>query len=86
MKSYNVTIIRRNGGVEWRTDGILHRFTGPAVERRDGTREWWCDGKRHREDGPAVVHPDGWAEWWRHGKKIAERRLGPAARYALVMG
>jgi hypothetical protein len=68
-KNWEGRIVLSDGTQEWRENGVLHRYDGPAIIRPDGTQEWWRDGKLDREDGPAVIYPDGTQEWWRRGKR-----------------
>lgn len=84
--------INPDGRREWRSDGLLHRIDGPAIERANGSKEWWRDGLRHRDDGPAVegVGATFWRngviywippcrEWWQNGR--LHREDGPAIEY-----
>jgi hypothetical protein len=35
---------------EWKTNGLLHRENGPAVEKPDGSKEYWLKGKQYPEE------------------------------------
>ena len=50
------------GGRIWRTNHVLHRYPGPAIEYNNGRKEWWVEGVLHRLDGPAVE--DGSRKLW----------------------
>lgn len=52
----SVRTVDKDGIVEWRLNGQLHREDGPAYEWPDGYKAWYRFGKLHREDGPAIVN------------------------------
>lgn len=59
-----------------KTNNMLHRDDGPAVDRNDGTKIWYKNGKIHRENGPALEYSNGDKRWYKHG--IMHRQDGPA--------
>ena len=68
--------ILKDGTVEWRHAGRLHRTNGPAMIFPSGGWVWITHGLRHRIDGPAVYSPNYSQEWWRDGG--LHREDGPA--------
>ena len=66
--------------VEYRIDGKLHRYNGPAVEYTNGSKKWFIDGKRHRSNGPAIEWANGDKEW--HIDNKLHRTDGPAIEWA----
>ena len=68
--------ILKDGTVEWRHDGRLHREDGPAVIYPSGGWAWLNHGLRHRLGGPAVYSPNYSQEWYYYGSH--HREDGPA--------
>jgi hypothetical protein len=52
--------VANGGGEEYRVNGRLHRFDGPAIQWDGGVvngggEAFFCYGIFHREDGPAII-------------------------------
>lgn len=73
-------VVLKDGTVEYRLRGELHRDRGPARVRPDGTREWWRNGFPCRlDDGPSVEHADGSCDWvtaWGFDRDDGPARVG----------
>jgi len=65
--------ILKNGDMEWRKYGWLHRDNGPAIEK-NGVKMWYHCGRLHRIGGPAIECE--YIEWYRDGR--LHREDGPA--------
>jgi hypothetical protein len=62
----------------WYEDGVLGRFSGPAVILGDvgnRTEIYYRRGVRHRDDGPAYLS-ESEQSWWKRGR--LDREDGPA--------
>lgn len=68
--------VLRDGTVEYRLHGKLHRMDGPAWIQKGGAQKWFHAGRMHREDGPAWIVPRFFARFYKEGHK--HRSDGPA--------
>ena len=63
----NGKVIRLDGAIEYRLNGVLHREDGPAMESPDGSKMWCLYGELHREGGPALEDPGNSNSWYING-------------------
>jgi len=80
MKTTKRSIGKRNknGVLEYRSGGKLHRFNQRARVFPNGRKEYYFNGKLHRTDGPAIESAEN-KEWYVNGKR--HRDDGPASIY-----
>jgi hypothetical protein len=69
--------VLKDGTIEWKVNGKLHREDGAAIEYSNGDKSWFINGELHREDGPAVEYSNGDKSWFINGK--LHREGGPAS-------
>ena len=74
IENHSTCRIRTDGSKEWiTTDGVRHRFDGPAFIYPNGFEVWHNEcGQIHRDDGPAIIYSNpNIASWYLGGKRIS---------------